>query len=178
MRALVFLALAACTPSTPDPVVAPATSASASSAPAAAAPNGRAAPCTPWGNPGFSAYAFSVSGRADFKRELRFDDAKGIVSVHDSDPYANASGKEEKTPRVIDKTKTLTPEEHRALTVDLFQICPDTAAMAEKCAPGGCVHLEVTSEGKTVTVESVKTVGAVMRRLESYFPELRTSQHI
>lgn len=178
MRALVFLALVACTPSTPDPVVAPATSASAPSASSGGVTaSSRAAPCTPWGNPGFGAYAFNVAGRADFKRELRYDDAKGIVTVHDSDPYANASGKEEKTPRVIDKSKTLTPDEHRALTVDLFQICPDTAAMAAQCAPGGCAHLEVTSEGKKVVVEDAKTVGAVMHRLESYFPELRTSQH-
>ena len=176
MRSFVFvlLVLSACEPSTPDPVVPVPTGALATPPAAPAASStvaSRTAPCAPWGNVGFVAVASTVAGRADFERKITYDDAKGIVSMHDSDPFAN--GKEEKTPRVIEKSKTLTPEEHRAVTVDLIQICPNDAAMKVQCAPGGCARLEVTSEGKKVVVEDHVTVGAVMKRLETFFPEVR-----
>jgi hypothetical protein len=122
--------------------------------------------CAPW-NGASKLEAHSVAGRADFFREFKVEIASGTLEVHDSDPFA--SGAEQKVPRVIRKTVTLTPADRASLLADLSKICPDGKALASKCAPGGCLRLVVDA----TTIEDMNTVRSVMKLLETHFPELR-----
>lgn len=142
-------------------------------APASSASPVRA--CEPWRSRGFSLTARSQSSHALQFRQFVYDDATGKLEVHDSDLFA--SGKEEKTPRVIQKSITLSADDHEATTAELLKLCPDAAAMVAPAAPGGGTTVEVRprgSEGSAATIRSV-TIGAkVMERFTPFFPELRT----
>jgi hypothetical protein len=122
--------------------------------------------CAPWSE-AKSLLARMQAGRGDFFRELRYDFAAGEVSVNDSDPFA--TGKEEKTPRVIQRSRTLTPEEKAKTEAALFAICPSEEARKARCAPGGCMRLEVAG----TALEHAETVERVMKILADLFPELR-----
>ncbi|MBL8611058.1 MAG: hypothetical protein JNL38_27190 [Myxococcales bacterium] len=112
------------------------------------------------------------AGRGDFFRELRFDLAAESVEVHDSDPFA--TGKEEKAPRVLQKTKKLAAAEKDALVKGTSAVCPGADAMKRQCAPGGCSRLEVTdASGATTKVEDPATVQAIADLMAKHFPELR-----
>ncbi len=163
--ALVALGIAACTPATAPESGAPV----ASSAPATA----RSA-CAPWGGRGFSLTARSQSSHALQFRQFVYDDTSGKLTVSDSDLFA--SGKEEKTPRVIERTLTLSPKDHEAVTADLLAICPDAKSMIIESAPGGGTTVEIRPRaGDAATVRSVASGGKVMDRFTPFFPELRTN---
>jgi hypothetical protein len=70
----------------------------------------------------------SGGGRGDFFRDLAFDDRTGTVSVHDSDPFA--WGQETRHPRVIQKERVLSAEDHEALARDLMRLAPDMAVLS------------------------------------------------
>jgi hypothetical protein len=92
--------------------------------------------------------------------------------VHDSDPFA--TGKEEKKPRVIDRTLTLPAADREALGRELMALCPTPAELGRACAPGGCSRLEVTTRAKgTAKLEDSPIVAKVMARLAAQFPEIR-----
>jgi hypothetical protein len=135
-----------------------------------------APPCALWGGRGFTLTARDQGGHGLQFRELSFDDGRGTLSVHDSDLFA-ADGNESKTPRVIEKSVTLSAADHEAVAKQLVAICPDAKAMAMQCAPGGCSSAEITPRsGTKVRLEDHITVGSLMGRLEPFFPELRQSR--
>lgn len=131
--------------------------------------------CAPWEPSPRSVIAFTTGGRGDFFRELRYDFQTGEVRVHDSDPFADGSGKEAVKPRVIEKKKVLTGDDRDKTEKALLAICPDEAAMKAACAPGGCSRLTVTrGDGTETKIEHNDTVVAALDILRPFFPELRT----
>jgi hypothetical protein len=124
-----------------------------------------------WPASSFKVVAKTSGPRGDEFRELDFDDATGVVAVHDSDVFVD--GQEAQTPRVLQTRRTLTAEEHAALRRGLTRICPDAAALARTCAPGTCYDLVVTAGGTTTHLQDADTVIAIMALLEPFFPALR-----
>jgi hypothetical protein len=129
--------------------------------------------CAPWAN-AVSLVARSQAGRPDFFRELGYDFKTGAVRVHDSDPFPD--GKTPGAPRVIQDAKTLPADTRDRVERALTTTCPTADAMAQRCAPGGCMRLVIThADGKTTTVEDHATVQAIMQQLATQFPQLRAS---
>lgn len=162
-------------PATPAPAPsAPAASAppSATTGPSTATATAERGSCALWARGVRRVSTRTQAGRGDFFRELRFDPSAESVEVHDSDPFA--TGKEEKAPRVLQRTKKLAASEKDALVKGMFAVCPGADAMKRQCAPGGCSRLEVTdSSGATTKVEDAETVQAVAALMARHFPELR-----
>ena len=128
--------------------------------------------CAPWPGAGFSLTTRTGGGRGDFFRELGFDDAKGTVTVHDSDVFID--GKELPTPRVTKETKTLSEADHAALRRNLLAICPDAVTFVRREATGGAnPELKVTWPGGHAEVYDYVSVARVMGLLEPFFPGLR-----
>lgn len=156
---LASLASLACTPP------------SASEVKAEAAPPASA--CAPWGGRGFALTVRSQSSHALQFRQFVYDDASGKLAVSDSDLFA--SGKEERTPRVIEKALTLSPAEREAVAAELLGICPDAKSMVAQEAPGGGTTVEIRPRsGAAATVRDVVKGGKIMDRFTPFFPELRT----
>jgi hypothetical protein len=109
------------------------------------------------------------AGHAEQYRELRYDGAKPAAEAHASSPLSKGAT----TRRVVDRTRMLTRDEARAVEDELTRVCPDDAAMAARCAPGGCARLRVGPPGRETTVEDAETVRKVMAPLERLFPELK-----
>jgi hypothetical protein len=130
--------------------------------------------CAPWPGAGFSLTTRTGGGRGDFFRELGFDDAKGTVTVHDSDVFMD--GKELPTPRVTKETRTLSEADHAALRRNLLAICPDAATLVRRdreLTGGASPELKVTWPGGHAEVYDYVSVARVMGLLEPFFPGLR-----
>jgi hypothetical protein len=123
-----------------------------------------------WPASPFRVVAKTSGPRGDDFRELAFDEATGIASVHDSDVFVD--GQEVETPRVLQTSRTLTGAEREALRRGLARICPDAAALARTCAPGTCYDLRVTGGETTRHLQDPDTVIAVMALLQPFFPAL------
>ena len=136
-----------------------------------ASPRYKRTSCAPWDREATLVTASSQAGRADFRRELRYDRTGKTLAVSDADPFAG--GTEAKVPRVIERTRPLSPDESARLDAALFAICASEAALKARCAPGGCVQLVVKTAGAEVTVEDLQVVSKAMEVFAPYFPELR-----
>ncbi|MGC4114086.1 MAG: hypothetical protein QM765_05390 [Myxococcales bacterium] len=112
------------------------------------------------------------AGRGDFFREFYFDFARGVVRLHDSDPFA--AGPEAKVPRVLKEEKGLEGAQLESLASAVRQVCPSEEAMKRRCAPGGCVRLEVSGNFKITRVEDPETVTRILKLFAPLFPELRS----
>jgi len=134
--------------------------------------------CEYWGGRGFSLTVRSGGSHALQFRELGYDDATGVVRVHDSDLFA--TGVEAKEPRVTKRTVTLAPADRDSLSNELTAWCPAPEELeSAEAMGGGTTMLEVrTAQGTKARARFVPNVGAdvarkTFRRLERYFPELR-----
>ncbi len=142
----------------------------------AALPGGES--CDFWGGRGYSLTVRSGSSHAHQFREFGYDDATGVVRVHDSDLFA--TGVEASQPRVIERTITLAPADRDALSRDLTARCPSSEERTPADAMGGgSTWLEVrTAAGNVAKARFVKGSGADVarkshQRLQPFFPELR-----
>lgn len=114
--------------------------------------------------------ASSVAGRADFFRQFRYEFASASLSVEDSDPFA--SGSEARVPRVTRKTLSLAPGQKKKIEEGLRALCPSEADLKQRCAPGGCVGLEILGPS-TLIVQHHATALAAQWLFEPLFPEIR-----
>jgi hypothetical protein len=141
-----------------------------------------AGPCDFWGGRGFKLEVSGQGGHGAQFRKFVYDDKARTLAVHDSDLFFDGKN-EAKTPRVIQKTKTLSQLDANALADELMSICPSAAERAAQCAPGGCATLELTTAAgakahaglvaKNGALADSALVDKAMRRLSMVFPEVR-----
>ena len=172
VRAVVALSLMlGCTRSEPASTASPvsATPASATNKPAG---------CEFWGPRAYRVTVRQSTSHGHFFRELSYDDATGVVHVHDSDIFAPGSSAD--APRVIERDVTLAAAQRDALSNELIAACP-TADEAEPSEPisGGQVRMEVKgTDGKTRRAVNASGKGSdaaqkTLARLSEFFPDLR-----
>lgn len=149
-----------------------------SCAPAKGASSAGGADCAFWGGRGYALTVRAGSSHAKQFRELGYDDATGIVRVHDSDLFA--SGKESTEPRVIERSITLPPAERDTLSKQLTALCPASEELEPaEAMGGGTTTLEVRAkDGAKTSARFVPNTGSdvarkTFTRLQSFFPELR-----
>lgn len=122
---------------------------------------------------GWTAGAESVEvgaqgGIGDLFRHIRYSRSAGTLSVEDSDPFA--AGREQHPARVVRRSIVLGRTERASVEATLARVQPDGAALARRCAPGGCTWLSRDGGDR---LEDHATVSVVMSELSRFFPELR-----
>ena len=108
-------------------------------------------------------------GIGDLYRHIRYSRATGTLSVEDSDPFAGEG--EQHPARVLRRSRILGLEDRKRVEAILGQVQPDGAARARRCAPGGCLSLELDGGDR---LEDDATVRPLLGELSRYFPELRS----
>jgi hypothetical protein len=110
----------------------------------------------------------SRGGLGDFFRKITYSRSAGTLSVEDSDPFA---GEREQHPaRVVRRSRALGPDDRRRVEAILGRVQPDAAALARRCAPGGCLWIERDDGARLEDDVSVRPALVELSRL---FPELR-----
>jgi hypothetical protein len=122
-----------------------------------------ASTCAMWGGRGYKLKYHYQGGDVRWHRTFEYDDASGSLKVDDGD-----------TKLVVTRhALTLTPQQRDELSQALSNVCPTSDDLAVRCAPGGCVRVEVTtSDGKSTLVESWAGSETIANRLKKYFPQL------
>lgn len=136
---------------------------------------GRASPASPAASSptGWTADAERLEvgargGVGDFFRIIRYSRSAGTLSVDDSDPFAG--GREQRPARVVRRSIAVGDRERNAVEAILALVRPDGAALARRCAPGGCLWLALDGGER---LEDDATVRPVLLDLSHFFPELR-----
>jgi hypothetical protein len=107
-------------------------------------------------------------GIGDLHRHIRYSRATGTLSVEDSDPFAGAA--EQHPARVLRLSRNLGLADRERVEALLERVQPDGAARAQRCAPGGCLWVELEGGDR---LEDDATVRPLLQELSRYFPELR-----
>lgn len=129
-------------------------------------PSGPAA--TGWTKDADTVVVGAQAGVGDFFRKIKYLRPSATLSVEDSDPFAG--GREQHPARVIRRSRALGVEERRRVEEILGRVQPDAAALARRCAPGGCLWIE-RDDGERL--EDGALVRPALTELSRFFPELR-----